>query len=43
MVKVDFVSWVEKENNLVDGYVEVGELVVIFVYKIKLIKSDSMI
>ncbi len=43
MAKADFVSWVEKENNLADGHVEAGESVVIPVHKTKVIKSDSTI
>ncbi|HAB8656583.1 TPA_asm: cell division suppressor protein YneA, partial [Listeria monocytogenes] len=43
MAKADFVSWVEKENNLADGHVEAGDSVVIPVHKTKLIKSDSTI
>lgn len=43
MAKADFVSWVEKENNLADGHVEAGESVIIPVHKTKLIKSDSTI
>ncbi|HAZ4543984.1 TPA: cell division suppressor protein YneA [Listeria monocytogenes] len=43
MAKADFVSWIEKENNLADGHVEAGDSVVIPVHKTKLIKSDSTI
>ncbi|MBC2155772.1 cell division suppressor protein YneA [Listeria innocua] len=43
MAKADFVSWVEKENNLTDGHVKAGDSVVIPVHETKLQRSDSTI
>ncbi|AHI55800.1 cell division suppressor protein YneA [Listeria ivanovii] len=43
MAKADFVSWVEKENNLTDGHVKAGESVVIPVHETKLLNSDTSI